>query len=243
MTDNYTDKFYLDFFIQDSGWNQPYPNRDEITRAEKILSFMTYIIQIRKQEQNPDLRIVDVGCGRGWLTSFLGCFGTIVGIEPVDKVTAYAKTLFPDIPFFTATPDCFAKMPEFLPFDVLICSEVIEHVKYNEQRQFILDLISLLKPDGFLILTTPRGELFSEWRKRAKRTQPIENWLTEEDITFLLIDCGLTVVKHERCYPTNLFLHPFRLLHKRPFCNIMSLLGYSVDNRSGMMYQVILAKK
>jgi SAM-dependent methyltransferase len=48
---------------------------------------------------------------------------------------------------------------EVLPrsFDLIVCSEVIEHIE--DDRQTLQFLISLLKPGGCLILTVPSGPI------------------------------------------------------------------------------------
>lgn len=243
MNDQNTNEFYFNLFVQNQNWNKPYLNYDESVRSGKILEIISEVIKEYHSTVSDRLRIIDVGCGRGWLTSLLNGFGTIIGIEPVEEVVEFAKSLFPNVNFYAATPKQYIQSPDFSPFDILICSEVIEHVSYDEKSQFIQDLVSLLKPKGYLVFTTPRGELFSQWKTRNSRTQPIENWLTEKEMDSLLESCNLKVIKRYRCFSTKLYIHPFRIFHKRPFRKLMSYLGYSVDESDGMIYQVVLARK
>jgi SAM-dependent methyltransferase len=47
-------------------------------------------------------------------------------------------------------------------FDAVICFDVIEHIKPSDTEQAIHELYRVLKPGGFLILTTPSMH-FGEW--------------------------------------------------------------------------------
>ena len=71
--------------------------------------------------------------------------------------------------------------PDFAPFDVVLCSEVIEHVPHPQKPEFVNQLARLLTPDGYLILTTPRGDVWEEWRRIAPPNQPVEDWVTERN--------------------------------------------------------------
>ncbi len=237
-------EFYTNGFVKNPRWNTPYPNRDEATRAGKILLFVAQIAQEYYSQSNIPMEILDVGCGRGWLTSLLSSFGHFTGLEPVPEVVAYARSLFPSLEFVVSTPENYIANQAFKTFDLIICSEVIEHVHHDEQFQFLFDLSRLLKPKGCLVLTTPRGELFDVWNKTVPTKQPVEDWLSEEHLDKLIGDCELEIVKRDRCSPTNLYTHYFKWLHKRPFRQLMSYLGYQdATPWMGMIYQVVWLKK
>jgi 2-polyprenyl-3-methyl-5-hydroxy-6-metoxy-1,4-benzoquinol methylase len=93
--------------------------------------------------------LVDVGCGSGRLWSFLG-----------DRVDRYFGV---DVVCYDGLPEAI----EFIPFDLdsgkvslsegiadIVCAvEVIEHLE--NPRAFVRELVRLVKPGGFVILTTP----------------------------------------------------------------------------------------
>ncbi|MBK9926012.1 MAG: methyltransferase domain-containing protein [Anaerolineales bacterium] len=243
MNDQNAAGFYYDLFVQNPMWNKPYPNHDEAIRFGKILQLITDVTNGYTSAIHDPIRIVDVGCGRGWLTALMQNFGTVVGIEPVEQVVSHARNLFPNMSFLAVTPGQYSRHPDFFHFDIVICSEVVEHIHRSEQQQFIKDLASLLKPNGHLILSTPRGELFSNWKRKSTRMQPVEDWLTEEQLNSLFESCDLQVLRRERCLPTKLYSHPLRVFHKQPFQRLFSWLGYSIDRGDGMIYQVVLAEK
>src|SRR5260370_28306922 len=93
-------------------------------------------------------RILDLGCGNGWLTSILSRFGDAVG---VDLSAASATRRYPHLTFYEA--DLTRWHPSIERFDLITSQEVIEHI--GEQKDFINVAADLLNPGGFLLLTSP----------------------------------------------------------------------------------------
>jgi SAM-dependent methyltransferase len=123
-----------------------------------------------------------MGCGTGWLTSILSEFGKVVG---VDLAPEAARKRHPNIQFIGA--DITNWQPELDHFDVVVSQEVIEHV--NDQAGLIGVIHRLLRPGGYLILTTPNARITShgpeEWKRRF-RYQPVENHLTVTQLQHLV---------------------------------------------------------
>lgn len=191
--------FYVDLFVNKPAWSTPEPNPDEAARWCKIASFLEYVLrQTKREHPTKTLRILDVGCGRGWLSNLATPYGTCEGIEPVAGVIEHARRMFPHIRFETGTPDSVLARPDFRPFDVVLCSEVIEHVPHPDKPAFVNQLGQLLASDGYLILTTPRGDVWDEWKKIAPPNQPVEDWVTEQQLGALLSEGGFHHVGMER---------------------------------------------
>lgn len=209
-----TEQFYKKFYVENSNSNTPYPNLDEVHRLSAILKWMSMIAISIDQE----LTILDVGCGRGWLTNFLIIYGDATGIDPVDEVIDYARELFPHIGFENRTPKEHLTAGKQAKYDVVVCSEVIEHIPDSEKLVFLHDLISLTKPGGDIILTTPRGEIFDayvNYSRGRNKLQPIEDWLTKKQLTELIHQANLVLVD----------LDEFRFLNL-PFINLRSKIKY-----------------
>ncbi|NGZ02945.1 MAG: hypothetical protein CV090_07845, partial [Nitrospira sp. WS238] len=129
-----SDQFYVNLFVNAPAWSTPHPNADEAARWSKIASFLEFILRrIRHQEPNKVLRILDVGCGRGWLTNLVSMYGTCEGVEPVAEVVAHARRLFPHLRFEAGTADQVLARPDFAPYDVVVTSEVLEHVPHGQK--------------------------------------------------------------------------------------------------------------
>lgn len=194
-----SDSFYVDLFVNKPAWSTPEPNADEAARWSKIASFLEHIIrESRTQDPTRTLRILDVGCGRGWLTNLATAYGTCEGVEPVAGVVDYARRLFPHIPFEAGTPESVLARADFAPFDIVLCSEVIEHVPHPKKAVFVSQLSRLLTVNGYLILTTPRGEMWEQWSRIAPPNQPVEDWVTEQQLKELFEANGFHELGVER---------------------------------------------
>ncbi len=196
-----SDNFYVNLFVKAPHWSTPYPNADEAARWSKIAAFLEYILRrVGQQEPNKQLRMLDVGCGRGWLTNLATAYGTCEGIEPVAGVIEWARKLFPHLRFDAGTAESILRRPDFQPYDVVLTSEVIEHVPHGQKETFLAQLAQLLKPDGYLILTTPRGEMWEQWKTIAPPNQPVEDWVTEDQLRALFASQGFSELGLERVH-------------------------------------------
>ncbi|TKB66558.1 MAG: glycosyltransferase [Nitrospira sp.] len=194
-----SDSFYVDLFVNKPMWSTPEPNADEAARWSKIASFLEHIIrESRTQDPARRLRILDVGCGRGWLTNLATAYGTCEGVEPVVGVVDYARRLFPHILFEVGTPESVLARTDFSPFDIVLCSEVIEHVPHPQKAEFVTQLSRLLTANGYLVLTTPRGEVWEQWNRIAPPNQPVEDWVTEQQLRELFEANGFHELGVER---------------------------------------------
>jgi len=192
------DAFYEKLFIQTPHWSTPHPNADEAARWSKIAGFLE---MIRRAGGNTPLRVAEIGCGRGWLTHLVSTYyGTCEGVEPVAGVVDRARELFPSLRFTAGTAQTLLDRPDFTPYDVVISSEVIEHVPRGEQGAFLRRLRELVKPGGHILLTTPRGDVWEQWRQIAPPNQPIEDWLTERQLQSLWEAEGMEYLGLERVY-------------------------------------------
>jgi 2-polyprenyl-3-methyl-5-hydroxy-6-metoxy-1,4-benzoquinol methylase len=74
-------------------------------------------------------------------------------------------------------------------FDLAVCSEVIEHVRREDQHRLVESISSILRQDGTLILTTPNRPVVTEVVEALtlqNQLQPVEEWLDAEALTQLL---------------------------------------------------------
>jgi SAM-dependent methyltransferase len=96
-------------------------------------------------------RFLDIGCNIGCAVDAARWNGfTATGLELDDAAVAIARERFPRNEFVTGTLDAF---PPGRQFDLVYCSEVIEHVP--DVGHFVRQLAALVAPGGVLLLTTP----------------------------------------------------------------------------------------
>lgn len=147
-----------------------------------------------------ELEILDLGCGRGWLAGDLGDLGRVTGVDFSPKALEIARARFGDrTKFLLADSDSPTwGLPTDLKFDVVVCTEVIEHTP--DPEGFVRQVRKLLSPGGWLLLTTPNGNVWADYlrdRRFLHTLQPIENWLTPARLSQLLRAAGFTIVSHE----------------------------------------------
>lgn len=179
------EEFYTHFFTKNPSWNSPEPNEDESLRWKEI-GEMIEKCGIR----TGGLKILEIGCGRGWLCQKLRKYGTPTGIEPVSGVIKYAKKIFPGIEFHAMLPSQYLEDHPGRKFDLVVSSEVLEHA--TNKSQFIAEAAKMLKPGGHILLTTPRAEHYQDFIRfyGEDSKQPVEEWVSEKEVLQLFSENG-----------------------------------------------------
>jgi 2-polyprenyl-3-methyl-5-hydroxy-6-metoxy-1,4-benzoquinol methylase len=190
--------FYKRLFKEDPYWSTPYPNSDEAARWAKICMCLSRIPQSHRQPASQPLRILDVGCGRGWLTALASVYGQAEGVDPVADSIETARGYYPELAFFCGTARDVGQSAAFAPYDVVIASEVIEHVE--DKQKFIDELVECLVPNGYAIITSPRGEYFHKWLHLGIKPQPVEAWVSEKKLSQMFKSKGFVPISHDRVY-------------------------------------------
>ena len=103
-----------------------------------------------------DKDILDVGCGGGLLSEALYDFGAnVTGIDAagpgIQVAKIHAKENNKNISYFEKTAEELNKKNSE-SFDIITCLEVLEHVP--DPKELVNTCINLLKPKGFLFLST-----------------------------------------------------------------------------------------
>lgn len=130
-----------------------------------------------------DLRILDVGCGIGWLCERLARYGAVTGTDMTQSSLDKARARLQQVEFICG--DFFeVALPEGA-FDVVTSLEVLSHVA--DQPAFMTRIASLLKPGGLLILSTQNRPVFERWSAvPAPDPSQIRQWVDHRDLRTLL---------------------------------------------------------
>lgn len=236
--------FYAEFWRSEA-WGSATPNEDESARARVLLQLMHEHVAPALRGRD-EVRLLDVGCGRGWLTKLLSQFGSARGIDPVAAAIERAKDLFPDLDFAQGYSDDLIEQGLAGAFDVVVSSEVIEHVPDDAKPAFLASLYDLLAQQGFCLLTTPRGELFDWWSGLGYPHQPVESWVTEPKLRALAEAAGFRVLAQRRVWvPNQRYSLGARAVASRYWRALRPLAPKAFDrgrSRFGI-YQVILLQK
>jgi 2-polyprenyl-3-methyl-5-hydroxy-6-metoxy-1,4-benzoquinol methylase len=133
-------------------------------------------------------KIVDLGCGAGWLAAIVAQFGPTVAIDFSEAAIAVATEKYNHVQFIAA--NIFDWDYPKGAFDIVISQEIIEHIDNIKDQERYLEIASdLLHDDGLLILTTPSAAIFNALQETLLTTyldQPVENLLSKQELKSLL---------------------------------------------------------
>ena len=138
------------------------PSRKNIANADQWaaylddvrLSFFAEVLQLILERGIPleHQRVADFGSGTGYLLRMIhrqAPHAELVGFDSFAEVNELASMICP-----AATYDEDFDEGEEL-FDLLVCTEVLEHLKYPKQR--LQQLAGRVRAGGHLVLTVPNG--------------------------------------------------------------------------------------
>lgn len=95
-------------------------------------------------------RLLDVGCGTGYLAASLALSGyDVVGVEPDVAARAFARKRLPEVVEAGAYPLPFSDAS----FDVVIATDVLEHVP--DDQAAVREMFRVLRPGGLAVVTVP----------------------------------------------------------------------------------------
>jgi 2-polyprenyl-3-methyl-5-hydroxy-6-metoxy-1,4-benzoquinol methylase len=170
-----------DIATQTTFWNKWNSHNRELTLDEVSVRHRQEVCRWIRTLGRTDLRILEVGCGAGWLCSALAEFGTVVGTDLADEVLARARARWPQISF---VPGDFMDL-DLGRFDVVVTVEVLSHVK--DQAAFVAKLASHLRPGGLLVLATQNRPVLENYHRIAP-PQPgqLRHWVDRDELRALL---------------------------------------------------------
>lgn len=176
---------------------------DYLAKSEDVYwAIKKYLISLKKS--NP--KILEVGCGLGYLTYALHKAGyDVTGIDISKVAINQAKERYEDNYICKDVGEHAQEAGAI--YDVIIFTEVIEHIP--NVKSFIASLISLLKPKGELVLTTPNRSCFANEILWETEPPPVHLWwFSENSIQHLAKFFGYqaSFIDYSEYYPTPLFM-------------------------------------
>ncbi len=110
--------------------------------------------------EDPVGKVLDVGCAYGWaLASLRGKAAELWGIDADEAALRQARANYPDLRFARGSATSLPFRDE--AFDVVVLSEVIEHLRDGERQAAVDEVHRVLKPGGLLVFTAPYAGLLA----------------------------------------------------------------------------------
>lgn len=127
-------KTFKDFSVPDSG---------------RILKVKKWLLSKKHILSNKKCKVLEIGYTKGGLLDQLSKF------KDIEKyaIDVHPRKFDEDILFYQQ--DCNDGLPNLgnQQFDIVFAGEIIEHI--IDDKQFLKNIYSIMKPDGILCLTTP----------------------------------------------------------------------------------------
>ncbi len=168
--------------VQVEFWNKWNADTREKGILQVSMDQRHVVVDWLERMRRGDLRILEVGCGAGWLCGSLTKYGSVTGTDLSHLVLSRAARRTPDVKFIAG--DFMSLDFEKGSYDVLVCLEVLSHVA--DQRAFIRRIASLLKPGGYLMFATQNRPQLE--RNDIPRPMPgqIRQWVDRHELARLL---------------------------------------------------------
>lgn len=161
----------------------------QVLRRRKIMQF------IEQYTSGVELTLLDLGCGKGFLTEAISKFGQATGVDFAAKTIEQNKQRSPHLGFVCGDVTDPLLPQRLIQYDVVVSSEVIEHIEIAKRTQFLQNVDAVLHPGGVFILTTPDKDVVLG-RKLPNESeaeffdrfddQPINNIMSKKELLALL---------------------------------------------------------
>lgn len=216
-------------------------NHHEIVRLSRVIAGLAEIWL--QTDRETELRICDLGCGRGWLSAYLSNFGQVTAVDFSQEAIERAGCQYPKVAFECANVLAYSTENKF---DVVVSSEVIEHIE--EQARYLRVISQILRPGGFLLLTCPNECQWKAWASANQTAQLVEKWLSPQRLREMICD-DFQVIQQETFYLYFSYAGLRRVANAPKVRRVLKSLGIlsTVEalrcQLGAGLYQYVLAKK
>ncbi len=170
------DSLQLNFWNR---WNSSFREKELANVSYKQADLVMFWLQ---RLSRPELEIIDVGCGAGWLCPRLSEFGRVTGTDLSDQVLARAAIRYPQVNFVPG--DFMALDFGKERFDVAVSLEVLSHVA--DQPAFVKKVAGLIRPGGYFIIGTQNKPALMRNNIPPPEPGQLRRWVDRHELAELL---------------------------------------------------------
>ncbi len=148
--------------------------------------FDSYYRQYLDESDKPNLRILEIGCGEGWLLSILSDrgFNHLTGVDMSPEDIQKGHTRWPLLDLICADAMEFLR-EKSSKFDVILLKAVLEHVSKTSVMPFLELIDGALSPKGVVIIDVPNMDwLFASHERYLDFTH--ESGFTKESLAQIM---------------------------------------------------------
>lgn len=183
--------------------------------GEAYFGIKEALLKIKKTKQN--LKVLDVGCGLGYLTYALKRENyDVYGIDISKEAIVKAKEHFGD---YFICQDIYQYAKENKKgFDAIILTELIEHLE--NPIEFLKTSLNLLNENGKIILTTPNRSIANSEIVWHTESPPIHHWwYSEQSISYIAkkLNLKLNFISFEKFYSKKPKFYNIKRYEKKRF--------------------------
>jgi SAM-dependent methyltransferase len=123
-------------------------------------------------------RVLDAACGEGYGSALLAASATsVIGVDRSEESIAHAQGRYPAPNLDFQTADCLAMPFDADSFDCVVSFETLEHLEDHDG--LLREFRRVLRPDGFLLLSSPDKAVYSEQLQNRNEFHVRELYRTE----------------------------------------------------------------
>lgn len=174
-------------------WADFIDNYDTFRRIDVVINTML------RPLFSPQKSILEVGIGLGYFTQVIQSVNkqSYLGVDIASNLVHSAQKKYPDLNFLNADLLELNKKLDTKKFDIVYCSEVLEHTP-NPQLSLEV-LCEVVAPGGFLVITVPnRKWIWLLWIANflgIRKYQGYENWMWPSELERLFISNNIEIIQ------------------------------------------------
>lgn len=151
------------------------------------------------------IKVLDAGCGTGYMLPYLSIFGDVQGIDNSDE----AIRICHEQKFYMAQKASIEEMPfNNDSFDLLTSFDVIYHKEVKDDLKALSEFNRVLKPKGYLMIRVPADSVPLSSHDKVVHTR---QRYSKKELKEKINQSGFKIIKLSYA---NFFLYPFAYLKR-----------------------------